>query len=80
VGAYIEEDKCEQFGLDPRKVASIARRLSRAALEAEAMGLTVFGGSGTGTLRYHRAGSVGQQNTVAKLDGGFDGGDGGDTF
>jgi hypothetical protein len=76
----VDEDKCERFGLDPSKVASIARRISRAGREAREMGITIFGGSGSGSLRYHRGGSVGHQNIVAELDGAFDGGDGGDVF
>jgi hypothetical protein len=41
------------------------------------MGLTVFGGSGSGTLRKSGGGA---QNNVADLDGHFDGGDGGDVY
>lgn len=74
------EDECERAGLDPIKVASIARRISAAAKDAKALGLTIFGGSGSGSLRwrdpfendYTRAPFV-----VAHLRGGnFDGGDG----
>lgn len=73
----VNEDRCHAFGLDPARVTSIARRLSSAAREAEAMGLTVFGGSGNGQLRKSGGGA---QNTVADLDGNFDGGDGGDEY
>lgn len=74
------EEECERAGLDPRKVASIARRLSAAAKDAKALGLTIFGGSGMGSLRWHdpyendpRKGPL----VVAHLAGGnFDGGDG----
>lgn len=72
----INEDRCVVMGLDPKKVASIARRISKAALEAQSMGLTVFGGSGNGTLRHW--GEHGREGEVADLDGMFDGGDGGD--
>lgn len=72
----INEDRCVVMGLDPKKVASIARRISKVALEAQTMGLTIFGGSGTGTLRHW--GEHGQEAEVADLDGMFDGGDGGD--
>lgn len=76
----VNENECSFAGLDPTKVASIARRIGAAAKEARAMGLTVFGGSGTGTLRWHgenttdyRLGAL----IVAKIDGGsWDGGDG----
>jgi hypothetical protein len=70
-------DRCIALRLDPRRVASIARRLSRAARDAQVLGLTVFGASGTGVLR--RVGQ-GSQSDVAQLDGNFDGGDGGDEY
>lgn len=76
----ILEDECERAGLDQAKVASITRRLSKAAREANALGLTIFGGSGSGSLRWrdpfendHRRGPL----VVAHIQGGnFDGGDG----
>jgi len=74
----IDDEKCLEYSLDTRRVASIARRLSRAATEAQALGLTIFGGSGSGSLRYNRLPIGGQQTEVARLDGRFDGGDGGD--
>jgi hypothetical protein len=54
-----------------KRFGSIAMRISRAAKEAEMLGLSVFGGSGCGSLR--AAGQV----IVADLDGSYDGGDGG---
>lgn len=72
---YVDEDRCVAAGLNPRQVMSLARRLSRAAVEARKLGLTVFGGSGTGTLRLMGKGATGD---VCTLDGSFDGGDGGD--
>lgn len=74
------EEECERAGLDPTKVASIARRITNAAKEARALGLTIFGGSGSGSLRWHdpfendhRKGAL----VVAHMPGGnFDGGDG----
>lgn len=70
----VNEDECKSAGLDIKKVESISRRLSKAAMEAQEMGLTVFGGSGTGTLRFHD----GQDRSliVSYLNGDFDGGDG----
>jgi hypothetical protein len=70
---YIPE--CEAAGVDPEAVRRIARRLSAAAREAEALGLHVFGGTGTGTLRSRDAGDGAL--VLAKIDGAFDGGDGG---
>lgn len=72
----INEDECRAAGLDPAEVAKIARGLSRYAKQAHALGLCVFGGSGTGTLRKddHPRGAL----VLADLAplGVFDGGDG----
>lgn len=43
--------ECEAAGLDPKEVRRIAAGLSRYAREAAALGLEIFGGSGTGDLR-----------------------------
>jgi len=74
--SYVDEDRCAELGLDPKRVASIARRLSHAAEDARKLRLVVFGGSGSGSLR--RVASD-YTTAVAELDGPFDGGDGGDT-
>lgn len=75
-------DECDHAGLDRAKVASIARRLTKAARDAHAIGLVIFGGSGYGSLRWadpdernYRLGAL----IVAHLGGqNFDGGDGGE--
>lgn len=74
---FVDHERIAQFGLDGKAVASIARRISKAALEAKRMGIGVFGGSGTGSMRLIGRGISG---TVAELDGSFDGGDGGDDY
>jgi hypothetical protein len=74
---FVDEDKCVELGIDPKRVRSITRRISKAAMDAHSIGLTVFGGSGTGSLRISGRGISG---TVADLDGVFDGGDGGDDY
>lgn len=74
---FVDEDKCSELGVDPKRVQSIARRISKAAVEAHSIGLVVFGGSGSGSLRISGRGISG---TVAELDGRFDGGDGGDDY
>lgn len=72
---WINEDELDRAGLDRKKVESIARRLSRAALDARKLGLHVFGGSGNGSLRFND--DSGEPNLViAHIDGPFDGGDG----
>lgn len=74
----INEAECAFAGLDEKKVASIARRLSRAARDANALGITIFGGSGSGSLRIHDLGSKAGALILADLDGlNWDGGDGG---
>jgi hypothetical protein len=73
----IDEDKCVEHKLNVKQVASIARRLSKAGKEARALGLTIFGGSGNGSLRILGRGTSG---IVADIDGNFDGGDGGDDY
>jgi hypothetical protein len=75
----VYEDECEFAGLDPKHVASIARRISKAAVDAKAMGLMIFGGSGGGTLRWFAEGGADIRQgalVVAELNGLFDGGDG----
>ena len=61
---------CEHAGLDENEVGRIAKGLSRYARAADRLGLTIFGGSGEGTLR------TSDDLVVAFLDGQFDGGDG----
>jgi hypothetical protein len=48
---FAQESECEAAGVDAKKVESIARRLASLGKEAKALGLMIFGGSGTGTLR-----------------------------
>ena len=73
--AFIHEEECLAAGLDPKEVKRIAAGLSRYAKQAEKLGLCIFGGSGSGTLRFddHGPGSL----VVADINGTFDGGDGG---
>ncbi|MEQ8504631.1 MAG: hypothetical protein RIB80_04845 [Rhodospirillales bacterium] len=73
---HVSIDECEAAGLDPDVVERIAKRLSKAALEADELGLTIFGGTGDGSLRFRERGSD-HCLIVASLNGTFDGGDGG---
>lgn len=75
----INESECIKAGLDPKKVASIARRISKAAKEASALGIIIFGGSGSGSLRFddNKYSPHARVLVIANLDGGnWDGGDG----
>jgi len=72
----IYNKECEQSGVDPKKVKAVAIRLQRAVKDANKLGLLVFGGSGSGTLRYEDDFSKGKL-ILADMDGSWDGGDGG---
>ena len=72
--ASINENECEAAGLNPSDVKRIAQGLSRYAKEAQKLGIQVFGGSGSGDLRFDDGGNG--KLILADLDGDFDGGDG----
>jgi hypothetical protein len=68
----LNEDECAAAGIDPKKIASIARRIERAAVEARALGVQVFGGSGSASLRF----DDGERHMLilANIDGNWSGG------
>jgi len=70
----INKRECRAAGLDPAEVEKIARGLSRYAKQAENLGICIFGGSGSGDLRFDDR--KGGQLILATLDGDYDGGDG----
>lgn len=78
------EDECRAAGKDPREIEELAREFSKLGRRARKMGITVFGGSGTGTLRYAQRSENGVRDyedhrgslILADIDGHFDGGDG----
>ncbi|URC22859.1 hypothetical protein KASHIRA_02850 [Serratia phage vB_SmaM-Kashira] len=73
---YRNEDECLAAGLDPKEVDKIARGLSRYGKMAKDLGISVFGGSGSGSLRFNQMNGK-PELIVADLVGGiFDGGDG----
>lgn len=66
---------CAQCSVDPHDVARLLRRLEAAAREADRLGLIIFGGSGSGSVRYPDGGAG--HVVVGDLDvGWWDGGDG----
>lgn len=71
---HVYQEECEAEGVDPKRIAQIARGISRYARELESMGLGVFGGGTGGSIR-GKADSRGRL-VLATLDGEFDGGDG----
>lgn len=79
--AFVYDAECRAAGIDPEAVSRIARRMERAARDAQKLGLTVFGGSGSGSLRVTSS-AIGAtimdgNIVVAHIDGGlWDGGDG----
>lgn len=78
MASYVLEAECEAAGLDPKAVARIAQRLNSAAKDARALGLEVFGGSGSGSLRVSSRGQEERALIVASMDdGSWNGGDGG---
>lgn len=72
----VNREECIAAGLDPDEVEKIAKGFSRYAKRAAKLGIHVFGGTGTGSLRCSRGSGL----VVAMLDGDFDGGDGGTVF
>ena len=76
---HVNLEECRAAGLDPTSVQRIAKGLSRYALQAEALGLTLFGGSGSGTLRFRDDQDKGPL-IVASVNGDIDGGAGNDHY
>lgn len=68
----INETECVAAGLDPKKIAAIARRIERAAQDARKLGLHIFGGTGTGSLRFDDGGK--SPLIVATMAGWWSGG------
>jgi len=72
----INQNEIEASGLDIKIVRSLARRLENVAKEAQKHGIQIFGGSGSGSLRFndrHDAGSL----VIAHINrGDWSGGDG----
>lgn len=67
----VNEYECELLGLDVKKVKKLEKDLRAISKRAEKMGLTIFGGTGFGNLRY---------NSIIVADDigwNYDGGDGG---
>lgn len=70
---HVNEDECRKAGLTPRVVEELARDLGRIGKRAARHGITIFGGSGHGTLRFHDG--QGPALIVGEVQGGnFDGG------
>lgn len=73
----VNHEECNAASIDAKKVASIARRIEKAALEAESLGIQIFGGS-SGTLRFYRGMGMNERSLIlADMSGNWSGGDGG---
>ena len=72
---HANEAECAKAGKDVNAIERLARDISRAGRKAKRLGVYVFGGSGTGTLRCHDT-DGGQPLILAAIEGEFDGGDG----
>lgn len=72
--SQINSAECEAAGVDEKEVKRIAAGISRYAKQAQKLGIGLFGGSGTGTLRFDDGAE--EKLILAYLDGFFDGGDG----
>jgi len=79
----VYEDACDRFDIDPKKLARLAARLERVALDISAMGLTIFANSGAGTIVMPVTGQAMRSTCsepsglveLAYVKGNFDGGD-----
>jgi hypothetical protein len=74
----VNYEECEAADLDPAEVDRIAKRINRAAADARKLGLEVFGGSSSGSLRVFSDGNrgVGQLVVAEMTNGSWNGGDG----
>ena len=75
--ATVYENEIRQAGLDPNVIRRIANGIERYAKEAQKHGITVYGGSTCGSLRFSDDRSK-TQLIIAIMLGSWDGGDGGD--
>lgn len=74
----IREDECRAAGIDPAEVRKIALRLARAARDAHKLGMLIFGGAHSGSLRDLHGDTSQGRLVLAEIDSGsWDGGDGG---
>jgi len=77
----LNERECDVAAQDPATVRRLASRLQRLANDCDALGITIFGGSGSGSLRAWDGNRprelTGRLLILASIEGPFDGGDGG---
>jgi hypothetical protein len=71
----IHEHECEAAGKDTGKITQLALDLHRISVRMKQLGVYVFGGSGSGTIRAQMPGDD-RPLVLADIGSGFDGGDG----
>jgi hypothetical protein len=78
-GYIVNARECEVAGVDEDRVTNLARKLALLAIQAESMGLTIFGGAGHADFRKREStdGTGGALIVAQILVGNWDGGDGG---
>jgi hypothetical protein len=72
----VNDDECRAARIDIKKVESIARRLRRLSQEMNKLGIVLFGGSGSGSLRFDDGSGTGLLVIAEVGTTAFDGGDG----
>ena len=73
----VYEDECKKVGVDPKRLERIANRIAKAVREVDEMGVQIFGGTGSGDLRYHDHDESDRPLILAHLGGiNWSGGDG----
>jgi uridylate kinase len=72
----VNDDECRAAGIDIKKVESMARRLRRLSREMNELGIVLFGGSGSGSLRFDDGSGKGRLVIAEVGTTAFDGGDG----
>jgi hypothetical protein len=73
---FVFEDACEHAGLPTTEIKGIAKELERLAVQAQKLGLQVYGGTyGSGNLRYADKGDAQPLIIVAGIKGDWNGGD-----
>lgn len=80
----MNERECIAAGVDPAHVEKLERLLNKAGRLAQKMGITIFGGSGTGSLRKRADDDNRDEGPLILAILGcvqtWDGGDGGEYF
>ena len=72
----VNEKECEVAGVDPTVVKGLLRRCEALGRDCAKYGITIFGGSGSGDLRFDEHSADGALILAPIINGHWDGGDG----